>query len=219
MMKNTVTTLAVAVIVAFALGFALGALFRKKYYPCTEVTIPTVTRDTITTIDTVRYGYPVEVKKEIIRTDTVRVRVQPFGIDSLNVKTRVNPSVQVKNLGATDTAITDANPYGNSKPPATAQKPQDGPTVTPGGTLAIPIERKTYQGEDYKAVVEGWRPVLASIEVYPKTNTITEVRTETVIQKKRPLLGLVVGPGFGYDIEGKLRPNVSATLGLVLMSK
>lgn len=215
-MKNTVSSLAVVAIVAFALGFVLGALFRKKYYPCTEVTIPTVTRDTITTIDTVRYGYPVEVKKEIIRTDTVRVRVQPFGIDSLNVKTRVNPSVRVKNLGATDTAITDAKPFGNSKTP---EPDKTAPTVTPGGTLAIPIERKTYQGEDYKAVVEGWRPVLASIEVYPKTNTITEVRTETVVQKKKPLFGLVVGPGVGYDIEGKLRPTVSATLGLVLMSK
>lgn len=211
-MKHPVQILAVVGIVAFALGFALGALFRKKFYPCTEITVPTVTRDTVTTVDTIKYGYPVEVKKEIIRTDTVRIRVSPLGVDSLSVRTKLKPS----------TSFNKIWPETTPPPPATAAaapvKPKpDEPQITPGGNLAIPIERKTYQGEDYKAVVEGWRPSLASIEVYPKTVTVTEKVVE--VQKKRPVWALVVGPGVGYNIDGKLRPGINATFGLNIISK
>lgn len=217
MQKNPITTLAVIGIVCFALGFVLGALARKKYYPCTEVTIPTITRDTITVTDTLKFGYPVPEKVEVIRFDTIRVRVSPFGMDSVKVKTERSPSVSSTNLGATDQAIKDAKPKGNANVPVNPRSTAEGPTLTPGGNLAIPIERKTYQAEEYKAVVEGWRPQLISMEVYPKTLTVT--KTETLIQKKRPLWALVVGPGVGYGLEGKIAPGINATLGLVLISK
>lgn len=90
----------------------------------------------------------------------------------------------------------------------------DAPTIADDGEIEIPIDRKEYVTEDYKAVVEGWRPSLVSMEVYPKTTTITN----TVTKVKTPRFSLVVGPGIGYD--GKnFKPYLGVTAGFVLFSK
>lgn len=47
--------------------------------------------------------------------------------------------------------------------------------------VPIPIEKKTYKGEDYFAEISGYKANLDRIEVYPKTTTIS--KTETVTQK------------------------------------
>lgn len=215
-MKNTsIQIIAAVALVGFVLGFVLGVLARKKFYPCTEITIPSIKTDTVTVTDTVNYANPTEIRQEIIRYDTVRVRVSPFGLDSLKVRSGNNTSVTVNNLGPVDPPkIADKNKAGQPE----GTKYDDTPAVTPGGqAVTIPIERKTYQDEDYKAVVEGWRPKLVSMEVYPKTQYIT--KTETVIQKKRPIWALTVGPSIGYGLDQKFTPAISATLGLVLISK
>lgn len=217
-MKNTsIQIIAIAVLVAFAIGFALGVIASRKFYPCTEITVPTIKTDTVTVIDTINYDRPTEVKKEIIRRDTVRIRVSPFGMDSLKVRTNYKPGVELNNLGPVDDPKIADNTGPKISTPAITK---DAPTVTPDGqALTIPIERKTYQDETYKAVVEGWRPKLVSMEVYPKTQYITTVKTETVIQKKRTIWALTVGPSIGYGIDQKFTPAISATLGLVLISK
>lgn len=56
--------------------------------------------------------------------------------------------------------------------------------------VVLPIERKIYQGEDYKAVVSGYRPMLESIEVYPTTKII-----ERTIKPSRWSVGVQVGIG------------------------
>lgn len=56
--------------------------------------------------------------------------------------------------------------------------------------VVLPIERKTYQGEDYKAVVSGYLPKLESIEVYPTTKII-----ERTIKPSRWSVGVQVGVG------------------------
>lgn len=40
--------------------------------------------------------------------------------------------------------------------------------------VEVPIEQITYEEEDYRAVVEGFRPRLVELELRPKTTTITQ---------------------------------------------
>ncbi|WP_300601165.1 DUF6808 domain-containing protein [uncultured Rikenella sp.] len=86
----------------------------------------------------------------------------------------------------------------------------------PGDSAAVvlPIERKTYETEDYRAVVEGYKPSLVEMEIYRQSTTITN----TVMQPKRPRWALTVGPGIGYGPHG-VQPYVGASFGFVLWSK
>ena len=58
--------------------------------------------------------------------------------------------------------------------------------------VPIPIERKTYKGEDYFAEISGYKANLERIEVYPKTKVIskTETTTQTVTHCNRLRLGI-----------------------------
>ena len=47
-------------------------------------------------------------------------------------------------------------------------------TISDSIRVAIPIEQITYEEEDYRAVVEGFRPRLVELELRPKTTTITQ---------------------------------------------
>ena len=71
----------------------------------------------------------------------------------------------------------------------------------PGDTVkvpvSLPIERKTYATDNYKAVIEGWHPELIELEIYPVTKYITTTRTETV--RKRSRFGIGVQAGYGTD--------------------
>lgn len=66
-----------------------------------------------------------------------------------------------------------------------------------GGTdsvaAEIPIERKVYQTDDYRAEIEGFRPSLVSMEVYRQTQTITN--TITIPDRRRWSVGLQAGYG------------------------
>ena len=71
--------------------------------------------------------------------------------------------------------------------------------------VVIPVERKEYRTEDYRAVISGYRPNLDLIEVFQKTLTIT-----VTPKPKRWGFGLqagygvphgwYVGVGVSYDI-------------------
>jgi hypothetical protein len=54
----------------------------------------------------------------------------------------------------------------------------------------VPIEQRTYQTDDYRAVVEGFRPSLVSMEVYRQTHYITKLETIEVPDRKRWGIGL-----------------------------
>ena len=62
--------------------------------------------------------------------------------------------------------------------------------------VPIPIEKKTYKGEDYFAEISGYKAVLERIEVYPKTTTIS--KTETVTQLVRHSNHLRLGVEASY---------------------
>ena len=69
--------------------------------------------------------------------------------------------------------------------------------ITQGDSLfiaPIPIESKTYETKDYKAVVEGYKPKLTEMTIYQ--NTKVETITET--KYKTPKLQLGFGAGVSY---------------------
>lgn len=72
-------------------------------------------------------------------------------------------------------------------------------TVTVHDTLyvAVEMERKTYEGDDYRAVVSGWRPTLEEIAVFPKTVYIQPPAVPAASAGRRPRagLGITAGPG------------------------
>ena len=80
----------------------------------------------------------------------------------------------------------------------------------PGDTVKVPvevpIERKTYKTDDYKAEIEGYRASLLSMEVYPKTITIT--KPEVRYERTKPKFGVGVQVGYGIPINGKPAPYI-----------
>ena len=136
-------------------------------------------------------------KEVIIKRDTVRVPVPAPTVEPTKKRETVKP-VKVDDQG---------KPVGDTvyiKPDDVIEKPD--------GSLEIPVERKTYTTDDYKAVVEGWRPNLISMEVYQKTTSITETKL------KKPVFSVTLGPGASWD--GKeVKPAINLTAGFVLFSR
>ena len=56
--------------------------------------------------------------------------------------------------------------------------------------IVLPMETKTYKGEEYYAEVSGYKPSLDRIEVYPKTTTIKETITQSVTHRNALGIGL-----------------------------
>lgn len=57
--------------------------------------------------------------------------------------------------------------------------------------IAVPIEKKEYKTDYYRAVISGYKPNLDLMEVYSKTQTIT-------ITPKKKRWGLGLQAGYGY---------------------
>lgn len=67
--------------------------------------------------------------------------------------------------------------------------------TTDSALVAVPIERKVYQTVDYRAIVEGFRPELISMEVYRQTQYIDRTQTVTTPDRRRWGIGLQAGYG------------------------
>jgi hypothetical protein len=126
------------------------------------------------------------------------------------------PKPEIIRVVRYDTVRLQAKPVEDVTPAlTTVTLPEDTiPRITPENDVIIPIAQNTYKTEDYTAIVEGYRPRLVSIELYPKTTTITNTVTET----NSPRWALTVGPGVGYGPNG-VQPYIGITLGFVLWSK
>lgn len=59
--------------------------------------------------------------------------------------------------------------------------------------IALPMEAKTYKGEDYYAEVSGYKPSLDVLQIYPKTEYITEKTREIIRHKNYLSVGTEVG--------------------------
>lgn len=64
---------------------------------------------------------------------------------------------------------------------------------------AVPIERKTYATQDYRAVVEGFRPALVEMELFRKTALVTRETTRAV---HSPKWGIGIQAGYGLSSKG-----------------
>lgn len=65
--------------------------------------------------------------------------------------------------------------------------------------IDLPIESREYQSDDFYALIEGYNPQLKYIEVYPKTQIITE---KIALPAKRLSHGLNLGTGIIYGTKG-----------------
>lgn len=65
--------------------------------------------------------------------------------------------------------------------------------------VEVPIERKVYQTDDYRAEIEGFRPSLVSMEVYRQTQYINTVQTVSVRETRRWGIGIQAGYGIGLQ--------------------
>ena len=91
-------------------------------------------------------------------------------------------------------------------------------TVRRNDTLwqAVEIERRVYQGDDYRAVVEGWRPQLAEIAVYPKTVYLqTEVTQQAPQPRVRFGFGATAGPAVIWTPDG-IKGGAGVAAGLTI---
>lgn len=177
-------TVAVIALLGFVVGFILGALTYRQFRPVVELPVLTIQRDTVVDIDTLRVPVPPPLSNGVVRKDSVRVLI----------KTQK------------DTVYVPV--------PADTVKSDTGVRLTPDGQVVVDIEQKIYKTDDYRAVIEGWRPQLVSMEVYPKTKTITN----TVTRLQKPRWSVSVGAGVGYTGE-RIAPHIGVTAGYVLWSQ
>ena len=80
-------------------------------------------------------------------------------------------------------------------------------------SVLVPIEQRVYEGEYYKATVEGYRPSLVDMQLKIPAVLVTETKTVT----KRKLWSVTIGPQLGYGITpAGLHPyaGVGVTFGL-----
>lgn len=80
-------------------------------------------------------------------------------------------------------------------------------------SVVVPIEQRVYEGEYYKATVEGYRPSLVDMQLKIPAVLVTETKTVT----KRKLWSVTIGPQLGYGVTpAGLHPyaGVGVTFGL-----
>jgi len=90
----------------------------------------------------------------------------------------------------------------------------------PGDTVRIevPIETKEYRDSLYALQIEGYRPRLNWVEVYPRTQYVYRTETKTI---NTPARRLSLGPAFayGYDIKNNhWAPFVGVSVHYALLS-
>lgn len=71
------SNVALITLIAFAVGIVLGAALQRTYYPCVELPVVNIQRDTVLVLDTVRQDRPVPQIEYRTKTDTVRIKISP----------------------------------------------------------------------------------------------------------------------------------------------
>lgn len=78
--------------------------------------------------------------------------------------------------------------------------------------VSLPMESRTYKGEEYLAVVSGYQPSLDLIEVYPKTMVVS--KTETTTLKPSPWhYSLDIAVNYGCMGVGYIQPGIGLEIG------
>lgn len=83
--------------------------------------------------------------------------------------------------------------------------------------MAVEIEKRTYQGKDYRAVVSGWHPSLDEIAVYPKTVYLQNTVTETAPRKRVRLgFGASAGPAVIWTPDSGVKAGAGIAAGFTI---
>ena len=86
--------------------------------------------------------------------------------------------------------------------------------LVPGDTVKVPvlvpISRKVYEGEDYRAVVSGFRASLDTADIFRKTQTVTNTVVQRVeVPGKPKRWGIGVSAGYALTPQG-MKPYIGA---------
>lgn len=86
--------------------------------------------------------------------------------------------------------------------------------LVPGDTVKVPvlvpISRKVYEGEDYRAVVSGFRASLDTLDIFRKTQTVTNTVVQRVeVPGKPKRWGIGVSAGYALTSMG-MKPYIGA---------
>ena len=86
--------------------------------------------------------------------------------------------------------------------------------LVPGDTVKVPvlvpISRKVYEGEDYRAVVSGFRASLDTLDIFRKTQTVTNTDVQRVeVPGKPKRWGIGVSAGYALTPQG-VKPYIGA---------
>lgn len=129
-----------------------------------------------------------------------------FGSNKVKVKPIINTVTIVDTLVKVDTLILTINKpilstivrydtiYLNKSPETAELSPYL--NSNDSTYINIPIEEKHYKEDGFTAIIEGYKPELKYIEIYPVTKFIT--KTETVYKQSK--FGYGPSVGFGYGI-------------------
>lgn len=103
------------------------------------------------------------------------------------------------------TVVVDTNIYINPLPvsydivvDASITVPPADITIVDDSLIVLPVQTKTYEGDDYRLQISGYRPNLDWIETFPQTKYIT---TETISLELRKRWGLGIQVGIGGTIQ------------------
>lgn len=82
----------------------------------------------------------------------------------------------------------------------------------PGDTVKVPvlvpISRNVYEGEDYRAVVSGFRVSLDTLDIFRKTQTVTNTVVQRVeVPGKPKRWGIGVSAGYALTLQG-MKPYI-----------
>ena len=76
--------------------------------------------------------------------------------------------------------------------------------------VLVPISRNVYEGEDYRAVVSGFRVSLDTLDIFRKTQTVTNTVVQRVeVPGKPKRWGIGVSAGYALTPQG-MKPYIGA---------
>ena len=179
----------------FIVGIVCGLLTRcgEQDVGVTDV----VRTDTIVKFDTVCIVEPVATDSVVIRYQTRWLAVADKPDTNMLGTVAYEPYSDVQGTVAAglDSLVNDV--VANNMPPDSAR-------------VIVPFTQKTYETDVYKAWVSGYEPELDSINIYRRTDTVTNTM---YLDKKRRRWGCMVGVGAGISHKGTLTPMVGVMIG------
>lgn len=178
----------------FIVGIVFGLLTRCEQ----DIGVTDVVRtDTIVKFDTICIAEPVATDSVVIRYVTRWLAVAENPDTNMLGTVSDEPyanSQDTVDIGV-DALVNDV--VANNMPPDSAR-------------VIVPYTQKTYETDEYKAWVSGYEPELDSINIYRRTETVTNT---LYLDKKRQRWGCMVGIGAGISHKGEVTPMLGVMIG------